>query len=205
MGETRAEKARIAKKRIIEAANELFAKRDFDDVSMQDIAKAAGCTAGNIYHYFNGKEELILHTMDSLDEKYQIFYDKLQTSPEYEELPASKKLQLFLEEVMQIMSEGKHQTTVYIYIMKCPESGVKLLNHERFVYRAYQEMIGKMMETGEISPARDQQEILEQIITLTRGIMLEWLAHGKEEDIRNTSRNLFDIYFKGLIADAKNA
>ncbi len=195
---SRAEKARIAKERIMEAATELFSQRDFEEVSMQEIAKAANCTAGNIYHYFSSKEELMLHTMDSLDEQYQEFYQKLQTAPEYCELPASDKLQIFLEEVMHIMSEGKHLTNVYIYVLKKPQSGMMLLSESRFVYRTYQEMIGQMKENGELTTEQDPQTILEQIVTLTRGIMMEWLFHERKGDIRKTSKELFEIYFKGL-------
>lgn len=199
MGESRAEKARIAKKRITEAATELFSQRDFDEVSMQEIAKAANCTAGNIYHYFSSKEELMLHTMDSLDEKYKKFYQKLQTEPEYCELPASKKLQIFLEEVMHIMSGGKHLTNVYIYVLKKPQSGMMLLSESRFVYRTYQDMIEQMQKDGELSQQQNPQVILNQIVMLTRGIMIEWLFHEKKEDIRRVSREIFDIYFRGLL------
>lgn len=196
---SRVEKARIAKERIMEAATELFSQKDFEEVSMQEIAKAANCTAGNIYHYFSSKEELMLHTMDSLDEKYQKFYHELQTAPEYRELPVSRKLQLFLEEVMYIMSEGKHLTNVYIYVLKRPQSGMMLLSESRFVYRTYQEMIAQMQADGELPAQQDPQVILKQIVTLTRGIMMEWLFHERKEDIREISRALFDVYFRGLL------
>ena len=203
MGKTRAEQAQIAKERIMDAATELFSKKDFDAVSMQEIAKAAGCTAGNIYHYFGSKEELVLHTMDSLDDKYQKFYDKLQTAPEYSNITVAEKLQLFLEEVMQIMSEGKHLTNVYIYALKNPQAGMKILSETRFVYRTYQELINQMQENGELSPEQDPKTVLQQIITLTRGIMMEWLIHGEQWDIREASRKLFDVYFKGLLAESE--
>lgn len=202
---SRAEKAKIAKERIMDAATELFSQKDFEEVSMQEIAKAANCTAGNIYHYFSSKEELMLHTMDSLDDEYQKFYQKLQNAPEYCELPASQKLQLFLEEVMCIMSEGKHLTNVYIYVLKRPQSGMMLLSESRFVYRTYQEMIAQMQETGELSSQQDPQTVLSQIVTLTRGIMMEWLFHEKAGDIRKCSRELFDVYFRGLLQGAQKA
>ena len=62
MGKTRAEQAQLTKDRIMEAATKLFSKKGFDDVSMQDIAKAANCTAGNIYHYFGSKEDVSTRT-----------------------------------------------------------------------------------------------------------------------------------------------
>ena len=37
---------------ILEAARRAFAEKGFDGASMQDIARAAGMSAGNFYRYF---------------------------------------------------------------------------------------------------------------------------------------------------------
>ncbi|GAA4226833.1 TetR/AcrR family transcriptional regulator [Streptosporangium album] len=40
------------------AALELFSKRDAEDVSIDDVASAAGASRALVYHYFGGKQEL---------------------------------------------------------------------------------------------------------------------------------------------------
>jgi len=49
------------KQNIIAAAGELFAERGFDDVTMREIAKRAGCSHTTIYLYFTDKEALLHH------------------------------------------------------------------------------------------------------------------------------------------------
>lgn len=43
---------------LIAAALELFSKHDAEDVSIDDVALAAGASRALVYHYFGGKQEL---------------------------------------------------------------------------------------------------------------------------------------------------
>lgn len=45
--------------KIISSAKRLFAKRGFKETSMRMIAKDAGITAGNIYRYFDTKDQIL--------------------------------------------------------------------------------------------------------------------------------------------------
>lgn len=42
----------------------LFAERGYDAVSMRDISRAAGITAGLCYHYFDSKQKLFAVALD---------------------------------------------------------------------------------------------------------------------------------------------
>ncbi|AEK59262.1 MULTISPECIES: TetR/AcrR family transcriptional regulator [Acidithiobacillus] len=55
-------------RRILDAAEELFADRGFDAVSMHAIAQAAGISKANIYHYFPNKDALYLAVLRSASE-----------------------------------------------------------------------------------------------------------------------------------------
>lgn len=51
--------AEDTRRRLIEAAIEVFAERGFDRANVSDIARAAGFTTGAIYANFQGKTELL--------------------------------------------------------------------------------------------------------------------------------------------------
>ena len=51
---------------ILDAANALFAERGYDEVSIEDIASAAGVTRGLVHHYFGGRKEVYLALVDRL-------------------------------------------------------------------------------------------------------------------------------------------
>jgi len=50
--------------RILEAATELYAEQGFFAVTMRDIATRAGVALGLIYHYFEGKEQLLAEQIE---------------------------------------------------------------------------------------------------------------------------------------------
>lgn len=55
------------RRQIVEAARTLYAERSYDDVSLAELARAAGVTRGLLHHYFGSKREIFLAVMrDSL-------------------------------------------------------------------------------------------------------------------------------------------
>ena len=48
------------REQILDAANALFAERAYDEVSVEDIASAAGVTRGLVHHYFGGRKEVYI-------------------------------------------------------------------------------------------------------------------------------------------------
>lgn len=75
---------------ILQAAEQLFVRRTYADVTMQDIAEAAQVTKGALYHHFESKEALYLAMLlSSLAETREAMLAALPTSgSSYEKLRA---------------------------------------------------------------------------------------------------------------------
>src|SRR3954463_7182837 len=54
------------REQILDAANALFAERAYDEVSVEDIASAAGVTRGLVHHHFGGRKEVYIALLDRL-------------------------------------------------------------------------------------------------------------------------------------------
>jgi AcrR family transcriptional regulator len=54
------------REQILDAANALFAERAYDEVSIEDIASAAGVTRGLVHHYFGGRNEVYIALLERL-------------------------------------------------------------------------------------------------------------------------------------------
>ena len=54
------------REQILDAANALFAERAYDEVSVEDIASAAGVTRGLVHHYFGGRKEVYIGLLERL-------------------------------------------------------------------------------------------------------------------------------------------
>ncbi|OUS78415.1 TetR family transcriptional regulator [Paenibacillus sp. MY03] len=59
------------KKRIADASKALFAQKGFKATSIEDIVKATGCSAGNIYYHFKSKEGLFFHLLDDWNREWE--------------------------------------------------------------------------------------------------------------------------------------
>ncbi|MFX1342535.1 MAG: TetR/AcrR family transcriptional regulator, partial [Promethearchaeota archaeon] len=89
-----------AKKRIVDAAIQVFAEKGYHQAKMTDIAKKLGVSKGTIYQYFKSKEDLfkavvqiplekvreepiaeLLESGNLLDITSNTFYDKLWSMP----------------------------------------------------------------------------------------------------------------------------
>jgi AcrR family transcriptional regulator len=60
----REEQRALTRKRLLEAARTVFARRGFHGASLDEIAREAGATTGAIYSNFDGKEDLFLAMLD---------------------------------------------------------------------------------------------------------------------------------------------
>lgn len=62
---TRREKVEARERAIVAAAHDLFAERDFDDVTVGEIARRAGVAEGTVYLYFESKAALMQAVVDA--------------------------------------------------------------------------------------------------------------------------------------------
>ncbi len=51
------------RQQILDAAGRLYRERRYDDVSIEELAAAAGVARGLLHHYFGSKRELFLAVM----------------------------------------------------------------------------------------------------------------------------------------------
>src|SRR4051812_24021683 len=51
---------------VVLGAARLFAERGYDQTSVPELAEALGLAAGSLYHYFGGKEQLLISICDQL-------------------------------------------------------------------------------------------------------------------------------------------
>src|SRR6478752_5138219 len=51
---------------MLDAANDLFAEHGYEEVSTEDIARAAGVTRGLVHHYLGGRKEVYIALLERL-------------------------------------------------------------------------------------------------------------------------------------------
>jgi len=88
--------------RLIEAAEELFCQRGYNDTSVRDIAAAADCNVASVNYYFGGKDSLYLEIwrrrLAQMRESRLASIDRVMSSggqPQLEELLRSHAVSFF--------------------------------------------------------------------------------------------------------------
>ena len=85
--------------KIQNTALSLFDREGFENVSVEEIAQAVGCSVGNIYHYFKSKDELAIQVTQMVDRAYAEMEQEYLSD---EDTPAREKLLDFVGKALEI-------------------------------------------------------------------------------------------------------
>lgn len=100
---SRSDQAEKRRKELLEVGLRLFSENGFDATSIREIAKNAGVTEGLIYHYFQGKKDLLKTIVEqSVSEGRSAQYLK-----EVELLPIKEALMRFGEYLLGALRKKK--------------------------------------------------------------------------------------------------
>lgn len=82
--------------KILSACDRLLAERSFEQISMQDIAREAGVSVGNLYNRFSDKNGLVDHVLASHQAR---FMDEIRSLlfADYTDLDTRGRLEAFVE------------------------------------------------------------------------------------------------------------
>lgn len=65
------------KTEVLEKIEQIFWKKDFSEVSMDEVANLLGIKKASVYHHFPSKEMMFLEVLEYSFEKYKNFIEKL--------------------------------------------------------------------------------------------------------------------------------
>lgn len=168
---TRQKQAMEMRSRIQNVALDLFARDSFENVSVEQIAQAAGCSVGNIYHYFKSKDELVIQVTDSVDAQYKVLEEGYLADGE---TPWSQKLLDFVKQTLVISAGDPSLYRSFIHGIKYPQQAVLRDNEKRVYFRVLRELVDGCRQEGSIHPERDREELVAELVAIHRGILLEW-------------------------------
>jgi AcrR family transcriptional regulator len=83
---------------LLDTAFRVFAWRGYRATRLEDVAEAAGVTKGAIYHYFDGKEDLLRRAVQS---RHRGMFAGIEAVVARERSPASVKIRFVLRKVWQ--------------------------------------------------------------------------------------------------------
>lgn len=170
-------KAQRTRQRIFEIAIEQFVERGYEETTMRDIAKAAECSLGLAYRYFDSKEAIVLMLWQESAEDFAVQMSQLDEGN-------------LTERYYQAMQKKVEQLQPYRGVIKAtigaamnPASGVAIVSPETTWYRDV--VLGALEKLVIESTDAPKEVRSKQIAMIMYGVhlilTLVWIYDNKEE------------------------
>lgn len=181
--------------KIQSTALSLFNQEGFENVSVEEIAQAVGCSVGNIYHYFKSKDELAIQVTQMVDQAYT----ELEEAYLADKTASGRdKLLDFVGKSLEISARDEVLYKAFIHGLRYPEQGVLQKSDKRAYYRLLRELVDQCQQEGSIHPSRDPDEVVEDLVVLHRGTLFEWRIYREGFDVARQGRRMADALLRGL-------
>lgn len=181
----RQQQAAETKRQLAECAYKLFQERDYTQITIAEIAREAGISVGNFYHYFDSKEDLLMQKHEEFNDKVEHeFIQKTFSS----NLAALKALIYF--QILSAHESGAKIMAQSIRIQLLTQ-GKHVLEENRFFNRYVKALVERAIESGELDTTCDAEEVSHSLLRQSRGIVLDWA-------MRDASYSILDIAMRDL-------
>src|SRR5688500_14024006 len=132
---------------ILRAAAQLFRERGFADTGMRDIAEAADLSAAHLYHYFDGKHDLLFYCQDrALDRMLEAVAAARRASSS-----APERLRFVCTAHMRTLLDDIEGATAHLQIESLPPALRSAIVKKRDRYeQALRRLIADGIRSGEL-------------------------------------------------------
>ena len=191
----RKQQALEMRQKIQTVALDLFDRHGFENVSVEMIAQAVGCSVGNIYHYYKSKDELALQVTDHVDNAYLAYLKEYESQPE---IPAIEKLIDFVGKALRTSAEDPVLYKAFIQAMKYPEQGALRYSPKRVYYDVLHRLVVSCRSEGYLPVHCNVDQVVEYLVAIHRGVLLEWRIYEGSFDLEELGRNIVKAMLRGL-------
>lgn len=199
MADTRTKRQKQAdemRARIQITAIGLFKEKGFENVSIDEIAKAVGCSVGNIYHYFPNKDSLTVVMTANVDMQYKALRARFLKD---KTIDIKERLIDFVGTALTIDSQQDLLFQCFIHSLKSPEQGFLKPDTSKEYFGILYRLVKELHETCEIRRGVSIEDTLHALIVLNRGLLFEWRIEESDFDIAAMGRKQARMMLEGIM------
>lgn len=180
---------------IAKSAARLFSKRGFLETSINDIAKATKMSKANIYYYFEDKNYLLAHILNS-------FFDIILGDEEFfkrEDLSYEEKLEKFIKRHIEIYVENPyHAKVLFKEVNNLDSKNHRIIRQKE---RRYFEILRNILSgyIGDRYP-KEYVTVLTFLILGACNWMYLWYDPKKKITPEKMAKLIFDVFKNGIAA-----
>lgn len=186
------------KNRIISAALNEFKDKGFLGASMRDIAKNAGVAIGNVYRYFENKDELFNEIMEPVYTEFIALVFNVGKSDDLCYNLESQTAKDIADKLMEVFKKYD----VELLIMMDKSKGSKFENlKEELVQLVDTRLKNELLPKFRANGVQIQDEFITYVIaaTFVEGIFIILRNYTDETQIRYLTSQLLNLYFVDIV------
>lgn len=188
-------KAADKRRRILDAAVHVFARKGYFAARVSDVAKKAGVADGTIYLYFRGKEDILVRLFDEvMSEHVEEAREAVRALPSVPE-----RLLAIAERHLTVLGENRDLAAVF---------QVELRQSTRFMERFtaswlhdYFELLDEVMNQGQrdgsLRADVNRKLAAKMLFGALDETVTSWLLSDKRYALRDSAAPIVDLFLRG--------
>ena len=189
-------KALETKQKILETALDLFSKKGFDQVTVDEIVSASQSSKGAFYVHFKSKFEIFHEKFKEIDDFYQTFTESLPSELSYKE----KIIRLFTSQMIFLRDDLgiDLMRTVYMSSLIPNQPNDYLSNTDRTLYKIIHSFVLGGQESGEFTTDLSTNEITMLITRSMRGTLYDWFIFNEKYNLIHEAQKFIALVLEGI-------
>lgn len=185
---------------IMKAALEIFACKNFKDVTISEIAERAGVAVGTVYEYFDNKEDLYFSipqkTSEQFNEQLRLHLEGLHSSVE--------KIRKFIWLYLYFFENDPIYTELVLLELRVNKNFFNTKNYRGLSDGTAEilKLITEGQQQGEIRNDINPYLIRHMILGVLEHITTNWLLKGKKDDLVSFSKDIAALVLPGITLDS---
>lgn len=178
------------KRRIVDAAWELFYEKGYDDTTVEDIIKLSDTSKGSFYYYFGSKDSLLDTLSTILDENYAKLEEELEPSMNsFDKLMyLNYQSHLFMEQKIDVALLASLYSTQLI-----AKGSRNLLDQNRTYYKLISRIVEEGHVRNQICREKSIQEITKYYSLCERALVSDWCLNRGDYSLAEYSKEYMPI------------
>ena len=185
---------------VYRTAAQIILRKGYDATSINDIANALGMTKAGLYHYINGKKELLFDIMNfGLDE-----LDEEVVTPARSIADPSARLRFIIASHAQLVTRGQGAITILVDEITAltPAQNRMITRRKREYFNRLRDVLNELKSAGKL------QDVDTTAATFSLLGMINWLSRWFRQDGKLTQEQVADqitrIALNGLLRESRS-
>jgi AcrR family transcriptional regulator len=169
----------VRRDELVRAAWRVIAARGIDEVTVREIAREAGYSSGVLAHYFDNKDDLLVHAFRLSHEEINKRYEAEVDTP-----IRSEALRAILMDNLPLEKQRDLETRIEMSFWERSLRNERLSEIKQAEHDYLRQLVGKLVDEskaeGGVDDSRPTEGIVDLLVALIDGISLHGLLYPEE-------------------------